>query len=79
MALVKLGVPTVLIVTSAFLALARTLARVGKVDVDMLVVEHPLGGLKPEAVGERAALAVEQLLNGGPHLAALDVARLTRR
>ncbi|HUG36800.1 MAG TPA: hypothetical protein VML54_07605 [Candidatus Limnocylindrales bacterium] len=42
------------------LALAE-MAALGVTGLPMLVVDHPLGGEKPESVSRRAAQAVEQL------------------
>ena len=42
------------------LALAE-MAALGVTGLPMLVVEHPLGGERPESVSRRAAQAIEQL------------------
>ena len=42
------------------LALAE-MAALGVVGLPMLVVDHPLGGERPEGVSRRAAQAMEQL------------------
>jgi hypothetical protein len=44
------------------LALAE-MAALGVTGLPMLVVDHPLGGEKPESVSRRAAQAVEQLMS----------------
>jgi hypothetical protein len=56
------GIPAGLIATTAFqrLALAE-MAALGAGGLPLLVIDHPLGGEKPEGVSRRAAQAVEQL------------------
>ena len=44
------------------LALAE-MAALGVVGLSMLVIQHPLGGEKPESVSRRAVQAVEQLVS----------------
>ena len=58
----KSGIPAGLITTTAFqrLALAE-MAALGAGGLPLLVIDHPLGGEKPEGVSRRAAQAVEQL------------------
>ena len=63
MALENRGVPTVVVCTSPFLDSAHIHARIlGRPDFQPIVVAHPLGGLKPEQVSQRAAAAEEQIV-----------------
>jgi len=56
------GTPAGLIGTTAFQGLAVSeLAALGVSGMPLLIVEHPLGGVKPEGVSRRARQAVEQL------------------
>ncbi|HEY7365309.1 MAG TPA: hypothetical protein VIE37_14485 [Methylomirabilota bacterium] len=41
----------------------RQLAARGVTGLPLLVVEHPLGGEHPEAIGRRARQAIEQLVS----------------
>ena len=60
MQLEALGVPTVVVATSAFAGLTRAVAeRAHLPDARIVVVEHPLGGIAPDAVRSLAAGAVE--------------------
>ena len=62
MQLAKAGTPSGLIATTAFQGLAVSeLGALGVSGLPVLVVEHPLGGQRPEAIGRRARQAVEQL------------------
>jgi len=62
MQLAKTGTPSGLIATSAFQGLAVSeLGALGVSGLPLLVVEHPLGGERPEGVSRRAHQAVEQL------------------
>src|SRR2546430_412406 len=62
MQLAKTGTPSGLIATSAFQGLAVSeLGALGVSGLPLLVVEHPLGGERPEGVVRRAHQAVEQL------------------
>ena len=62
MQLAKAGTPSGLIATTAFQGLAVSeLGALGVSGLPLLVVEHPLGGERPEAIGRRARQAVEQL------------------
>src|SRR5438309_438708 len=73
MQLAKTGTPSGLIATSAFQGLAVSeLGALGVAGLPLLVVEHPLGGERPEAIARRARQAVEQLasLIGGSSVAA---------
>src|SRR5205809_7338305 len=72
MQLAKTGTPSGLIATSAFQGLAVSeLGALGVAGLPLLVVEHPLGGERPEAIARRARQAVEQLasLIGGSSVA----------
>src|SRR5204862_7828186 len=72
MQLAKTGTPSGLIATSAFQGLAVSeLGALGVAGLPLLVVEHPLGGERPEAIARRARQAVEQLasLIGGASVA----------
>ena len=57
-----MGTPSGLIATTAFqgLAVSQLTAR-GATGLPLLVIEHPLGGQRPEAVMRRAHEAFEQL------------------
>jgi hypothetical protein len=61
MALEARGVPCVVIATSDFEDLARRLAALEGFEPRLLVVEHPLGGVSPDAVAARARRAAEDL------------------
>jgi len=51
----KRGVFAALVCSTPFEQLARMLAaRLGMPDLPLMVIQHPLGGLAPEKVGERA-------------------------
>src|SRR5438067_11396587 len=72
MQLAKTGTPSGLIGTTAFQGLAVSeLGALGVAGLPLLVVEHPLGGERPEAIARRARQAVEQLasLIGGSSVA----------
>ena len=70
----KRGVPTAAIVTTSFTALAQTLAKSkGYPGLPMVIVEHPIGGLKKSQVGERMLPVVDELLEALT-LDALDLA-----
>ncbi len=57
------GVPTVVMGTFEFEALARLEARNrGLEDLPLALVPHPLGGIAEEAVVEKADLALEAVL-----------------
>lgn len=57
----KRGTPSGLIATTVFQNLAVSeMAALGAV-LPLLVIQHPLGGEKPESVSRRALQAVEQL------------------
>ncbi len=58
----KIGTAAGLITTTAFQGLAvRQLSARGVAGLPLLVIEHPLGGERPESVARRAQQAVEQL------------------
>jgi hypothetical protein len=57
------GRPTVVVATTAFAGLARAVAEQYHLPgARIAVVEHPLGGIPHDAVLERAARAVEDVL-----------------
>ncbi len=58
----KRGTPAGLIGTNVFQGLAVSeMASLGAMALAFLVIQHPLGGEKPEAVSRRAVQAMEQL------------------
>ncbi|HEU5191126.1 MAG TPA: hypothetical protein VFX14_15685 [Methylomirabilota bacterium] len=58
----KQGTPAGLISTTVFQKLALSeMTALGATTLPLLVVQHPLGGEKPEGVSRRAAQAMEQL------------------
>jgi hypothetical protein len=60
-----MGVPTVTICTEAFEALARDEARsLGMPDLALAIIAHPIGGEPPEAIRQRAAQALSQVVRG---------------
>ncbi len=62
MELAKGGTPAGLIATGAFQPLAVSeLQALGLGGLPLIVIDHPLGGEKPEGVLRRAYQAVEQL------------------
>ena len=64
MQLAKGGTPAGLISTTAFQNMALSgMTALGVTGLPLLVIQHPLGGEKPEAVTRRAAQAVEQLMS----------------
>ena len=63
MSLENLGIPTVVVCTGPFLVSANLHARVlGRPEFQPVVIPHPLGGLGPEDVKQRAAAAVDQIV-----------------
>jgi hypothetical protein len=57
-----MGTPAGLIATTAFQGLAVSeLTSLGVAGLPLLVVQHPLGGERPESVARRAQQALEQL------------------
>lgn len=51
--------------TEAFAGLAREESRnLGMPELPIVVIQHPLGGLKPEEVQQRSHEALEQVLLG---------------
>jgi len=60
--LVRRGIPTVVVTTTAFEALAHHEAHtLGMEALPLLVIDHPLGGEPPARVAQKAAAAVAQL------------------
>jgi hypothetical protein len=60
----KRGTPTLSICTDEFTTLGRMQAQALRMPhLPIVVIPHPLGGLKPEEVRERAERAVEEILN----------------
>ena len=58
----KRGTPSALIGTTVFQNLAVSeMAALGATALPLIVIQHPLGGEKPDAVSRRAREAVEQL------------------
>ncbi len=58
----KAGTPSALIATTAFQGMAvRQLAARGVAGLPLLVIEHPLGGERPEGIARRAHQALELL------------------
>ena len=65
MELEKRGIPTVTICTDAFAGLAREESKnLGMPDLPIVIIKHPLGGLKGEQVAERSREALEQVVVG---------------
>lgn len=65
MALEKRGVPTATIVTDQFSALAQTVAKAaGFSSLTMVIITHPLGGLKQEKVKEKADKFIDRVVQG---------------
>jgi hypothetical protein len=59
----KAGTPAVLIGTTAFQGLAVSeMAALGVTGLPLVVVDHPLGGERPDAIARRAHQAVEQII-----------------
>ncbi len=57
------GIPTVVVATSSFSALAHQVAETyGMPHARVVVVEHPLGGISPDDVLARADAAVESVI-----------------
>ena len=57
------GIPTVVICTNPFLNSAQVHARTfGRTDFRPVGIPHPLGGLKPEAVKERAETILDEIV-----------------
>ena len=56
------GIPAGLITTTVFRGLAVSeMASLGVNGLPLLVIDHPLGGEKPDGVSQRAHQAVEQI------------------
>jgi hypothetical protein len=61
----KLGIPTVTLCTDVFVQLAREESRaLGMAELPLAIVPHPLGGEAPEAIRQRARVAVDQVVQG---------------
>ena len=64
----KAGVPAVLLCTTPFMAIAKAMGSgSGRSTLRVVEVEHPLGAISREQVGQRAVAAVErvqQVLSG---------------
>jgi len=64
----KAGVPTVLLCTTPFLAIAKAMGSgAGRVGLRVVEIEHPLGAISLDEVARRAEGAVdrvEQVLRG---------------
>ncbi len=57
------GIPTVVICTGPFMNSAHVHARTfGRTDFRPVGIPHPLGGLKPEAVKERADSILDEIV-----------------
>jgi len=57
------GRPTVVVTTTAFEALTRTVAaRLHLPEARIAVIEHPLGGISDDAVRDRAERVVDDVL-----------------
>lgn len=64
MALENRGIPTIVICTEPFLNSAYMHAKVfGRKDFQPLGIPHPLGGINPEAVSQRAAELHQQIID----------------
>jgi len=60
----KRGTPTLSICTDEFLSLAEMEARALRMPrLPIAVIPHPLGGLKPEEVVEKARIVLQEILN----------------
>ncbi len=60
----KKGIPTALIASSEFAAMANEECEsLGLSSLPMVVVPHPVGGLKEEAVREKADNALEEIIH----------------
>ena len=61
--LAKRGLTTAVICSDPFQALGRNQARVlGKPDLPLVMIQHPLGGLSMEQVEGRALAAIPQVV-----------------
>ena len=58
----KLGIPTVTIVTTNFASLAEATAKARGADMPFVVVPHPMGGISPETVREKADAAFTKII-----------------
>ncbi|MCZ6645245.1 MAG: hypothetical protein O7B79_03305 [SAR324 cluster bacterium] len=60
-----MGIPTVTICSDAFINLGREESRnLGMPDLPLAIIKHPLGGEPEEVVRQRAADALEQVVQG---------------
>jgi len=58
------GTPTITICTDEFLSLAKIEAEVLRMPrLPVAIIPHPLGGLKPEEVEEKAKVAFQEILS----------------
>ncbi|MFC2005400.1 hypothetical protein ACFLVG_00340 [Chloroflexota bacterium] len=63
MELEKRGKPTITVCTDRFELLARaTIENSGMPPLPLAIVPHPIGGLKPEEVREKADLITEDII-----------------
>ena len=63
MALENLGIPTVVICTQPFLDSALIHAKTfGRSGFEPIIIPHPLGGLAPDGVAQRAASIEEDII-----------------
>lgn len=59
----KLGIPAVLIATTAFVDTCKGMARLGGIPaIQFAIIPHPLGSLTEELLRERAQTAAEQFI-----------------
>ena len=63
MSLENRGIPTVVVCTAPFLDSALLHARtLGRVNFQPIIIPHPLGGLDPEQVRQRATEVEDQVI-----------------
>lgn len=66
MEVAKAGTAAGLIATTAFQGLALSEVKsLGAVGLPLLIVDHPLGGERPDSIARRAEQALEQLTSLG--------------
>ena len=71
--MIRAGVPAALITTSVFRGLAESERQAkGAPDLPLLVIDHPLGGERAEAVALRAGQAMAALSVAAGRIAAGD-------
>jgi hypothetical protein len=58
----RMGTRAALICSDAFVPMAKVQCKLFHIDLPLIVVKHPVGGLSLEEVGERAGQALPQLL-----------------